>query len=214
MATEAPNTLRSRAKYRIVDMISEGPIVGLAEGLKSVYLNGTPIQANGGELNFKSFNEASDLVRLPKPTYPDSFYRKYIANSNGTISEATEPVNTKVTKDAPEGSGSGDGSVVRTITDANLDAVRVTMRIPALFAQNTSTGDSAGLDLRFKISVASNGGPYVPLGSASAWDAWTTEETQANAKGLWVKCRLTLHILNRLVAKSVDFQYSRKVGGS
>lgn len=212
MATEAPNTLRSRAKYRIVDMISEGPIVGLAEGLQSIYLNGTPLQASNGSLNFKTFQEATDLRILPRPVYPDSQPNQYGLFSTGTVSEATETVNTKVTKDSPEGSGSGDGSVIRTITDADLDELRVTLRIPALFVQDTTTGDSVGSSIDFKISVAADGGAFVPINTSSQWISWATAETQDGATGFSVKSRLWIDILNRLTAKSAVFQYAKKTG--
>ena len=41
---ESPDSLHSQATAKIVDVICEGPIGGLVNGLKSVYLNGTPVQ--------------------------------------------------------------------------------------------------------------------------------------------------------------------------
>lgn len=41
---EAANTLRSVSKGRILDLIQHGPIYGLADGLKSVFLDDTPLQ--------------------------------------------------------------------------------------------------------------------------------------------------------------------------
>ena len=43
VAQEAPDSLRSKAYARVVDLISEGEIEGLVDGLQSVYLDDTPI---------------------------------------------------------------------------------------------------------------------------------------------------------------------------
>src|SRR5688572_695894 len=50
--SESPDSLRSRAYARVLDLLSEGEIEGLVDGLKSVYLDETPVQANDGTLNF------------------------------------------------------------------------------------------------------------------------------------------------------------------
>ncbi|AQS50715.1 hypothetical protein PAEH1_02595 [Paenalcaligenes hominis] len=52
---EHPDSLHSIARARILDLISEGPIVGAASGkdfLKSYYINGTPVQNDDGSYNF------------------------------------------------------------------------------------------------------------------------------------------------------------------
>ena len=41
---EDDNTLFSASKARIIDLVSEGEIVGLLEGSKSIFLNETPLQ--------------------------------------------------------------------------------------------------------------------------------------------------------------------------
>ncbi len=43
VAQEAPDSLRSKAYARVVDLISEGEIEGVVDGLQSVYLDDTPI---------------------------------------------------------------------------------------------------------------------------------------------------------------------------
>ena len=52
VAQEAPDSLRSKAYARVVDLISEGEIEGLVDGLQSVYLDDTPIQNPDGSTNF------------------------------------------------------------------------------------------------------------------------------------------------------------------
>ncbi|MDP1619715.1 MAG: hypothetical protein Q8M12_01815, partial [bacterium] len=45
---ESPDSLRSRQYARVLDAICEGPIVGLVNGLKSIYLNDVPLQNTDG----------------------------------------------------------------------------------------------------------------------------------------------------------------------
>ena len=52
VAQEAPDSLRSKAYARVVDLVCEGEIEGLAAGLQSVYLDDTPIQNPDGSYNF------------------------------------------------------------------------------------------------------------------------------------------------------------------
>ena len=51
---EAPDSLHSTAYARVLDLVSEGEILGLAEGTQSIYMNGTPVANADGSLNFKN----------------------------------------------------------------------------------------------------------------------------------------------------------------
>src|SRR5687768_14658517 len=51
---EHPNSLYSTAMARIVDLLSEGEIVGLEGGLKDVFLDETPVMNADDSLNFQS----------------------------------------------------------------------------------------------------------------------------------------------------------------
>ncbi|MEW4363796.1 host specificity protein, partial [Burkholderia pseudomallei] len=54
-SSESPDSLHSIARAKVLDVISAGPIVGLVNGLQSVYLDGTPIQNADGSLNFQNY---------------------------------------------------------------------------------------------------------------------------------------------------------------
>jgi len=41
---EDPNNLKSKSTARIIDLVSEGPIVGLVNGSESVFYDGTPLK--------------------------------------------------------------------------------------------------------------------------------------------------------------------------
>ena len=211
MPTEAPNTLRSRARYKIVDILSEGPIKGLVNGAKSIYLDDTPVQNEDGTFNFPNFDVTRDMQAIPYvlptgstgPIYPGLF-----PNSENTVN-----VGVKITKDNPEGSGGGDGSATRTITDSSLDAARVTLRIPALATTNTSTGDITGGKIRFQIYIKPNGGAFTPIMAGSSWTPLTnpTDETTDGATGIELSINVTG---DRRYHKNILWQYAKKTGGS
>lgn len=141
VAREAPDSLRSRAYARVIDLISEGEIQGLATGdLQSVYLDQTPVMNADGTFNFTGIT---------------------IANRNGTQGQTYIPgfpdvenphdVSTKVVAATP---------VIRTITDATYEAARVIVSVPALTSQNTTNGDISGTRVSLTIDVSANGGAY------------------------------------------------------
>jgi predicted phage tail protein len=53
VAQEAANSLRSKQFATVIDVVSEGEIEGLVDGMRSIYLNDTPMQNADGSLNFK-----------------------------------------------------------------------------------------------------------------------------------------------------------------
>jgi predicted phage tail protein len=59
VAQEAPDTLRSIAYAKVLDLVAEGEIEGLADGLKSVYFNNTPLQNDNGTFNFSGASVVS-----------------------------------------------------------------------------------------------------------------------------------------------------------
>ena len=50
---EATDTLRSVQIARLIDLVSEGPIEGLVDGMKSVFFDDIPLQNSDGSLNFE-----------------------------------------------------------------------------------------------------------------------------------------------------------------
>ncbi|HAV8177778.1 TPA: host specificity protein J, partial [Escherichia coli] len=49
---EARDNLKSTQLLSVIDAISEGPVEGPVDGLKSVLLNGTPVTDSDGKPNF------------------------------------------------------------------------------------------------------------------------------------------------------------------
>ncbi len=106
------NTLRTKANFRLVEAISEGPIWGLVDGEKSIYFDQTPIQGQDSK-NWKGIK-----WELHKGLADEGYF-----NGHAAV-EATVSVETKVTMN--------NGPITRTIVDENVDAVRVIIRIPSL----------------------------------------------------------------------------------
>ena len=140
--TEANDSLQSVQYGTVLDLISEGEVQGLDDGLKSVYLDGTPIVSAGGAANFKGYKAEFK---------PGTQAQTYIAGTQGIESE--NGVNVQVKYSAP---------VVRTITDTDVDRVRVTVLLPALQVSE-SDGDLVGHSVRVQIQVQYNGAGYTTV---------------------------------------------------
>ncbi len=138
--TEAPNTLQSNSIARILDVIGEGEIVGLVDGMKSVYLDETPLQNSDDSYNFDGV-----VIETRTGTTDQS----YIAGFPSV--ETATSISTQVTQETP---------AIRTITTQAANAARVTLLIPALTEQNTSTGDINGTSVAIAIDVRPNGGDW------------------------------------------------------
>lgn len=155
--TEDPDSLLSRQYARVLDLLSEGEIEGLVDGLRSIYLDGTPVQNVDGTYNFSGVSyhirngtQAQDLI----PGFP--------------LAEAEQNVSTQVVFATP---------IVRTLTNANLNAARVTVSVPQLTLQDPSTGDLGGTSVELAIDLQSNGGGYVAQPVGRVWVSVPTTGT-------------------------------------
>ena len=140
--TEADDSLQSVQYASVLDLLCEGEIQGLDDGLKSVYLDGTPILGPSGGSNFTGYT-----TDFRAGTQAQS----YIAATNGTESE--NGVNVEVTNATP---------VVRSVTDTDVDRVRVTIQLPALQIIEDD-GDIIGHSVRIQVQVQYNGGGYTTV---------------------------------------------------
>lgn len=137
---EADDTLKSTQAADIIDLLGEGQIGGLVNGLKSVYLDGVPVENSDGSRNFSEFGYQ---VTLGGPT----------TEADSGFGDVQTEVGVGVTVLAAV-------PVVRTITDTTADKVRVTITVPQL-AQTQDNGDRVGAAFDWAIDVQSNGGGYV-----------------------------------------------------
>lgn len=136
----ASDSLDSRQYANVIDLISEGEIEGLADGFKSIFLNNTVLQNPDGTYNFQ------DVTIY---TRNGTQNQTYIPLSGGIEDE--KPVGITVAKAVPQ---------VRTITDVDVDAVRITISIPSLQKIDNTNGDTSGSSVRLQIAVQYQGGGY------------------------------------------------------
>jgi predicted phage tail protein len=140
-AQEDPNTLQSIAYAQVLDLISEGEIGGLVDGLKSVYLDETPILNADGTSNFSGV-----VADSRNGTQHQSFISGFASVQNEIA------VGVEVRASAP---------VVRQIAGSGVNAVIVKISIPQLTYQDPSTGDLKGSRVTYAIEVNANGSGWV-----------------------------------------------------
>lgn len=139
VATESDDSLQSVQYGSVLDLLSEGEIEGIEGGAKGIYLDGTPIQSAAGTDNFTGYT----LV-----TRNGTQAQAYIPNTNGT--ELEKGVNVEA---------SFTSAVTRTITDVDVDRVRVTVQMPVCRTIETN-GDITGNSVDIEIQVQYNGGGF------------------------------------------------------
>jgi predicted phage tail protein len=130
---EDDDTLFSESKARVIDLLSEGEIVGLLNAEKSIYLNETPLQDSAGGSNFDDVSYS---------TREGTNSQTYIPGFSGT--ESGVGVGIPVTKEAP-------GAIIKTFSSTTVDAVRVIIHTPALLDGDNDEGDLHGSTVSFKI---------------------------------------------------------------
>ncbi|HDC4714405.1 TPA: host specificity protein J [Escherichia coli] len=134
---EAKDNLKSTQLLSVIDAISEGPIEGPVDGLKSVLLNSTPVLDSEGNTNISGVTvvfRAGEQEQTP----PEGF------ESSG--SETV--LGTEVKYDTP---------ITRIITSANIDRLRFTFGVQAL-VETTSKGDRNPSEVRLLVQIQRNGG--------------------------------------------------------
>jgi hypothetical protein len=139
---ESPDSLRSIQYAKVLDLISEGEIKGLVDGMKSIYLDETPLQNPDGSFNFSGVSMIERTGTQHQTSIPGF-----------TASEAELAVSTEVTAAV---------SVTRSISNTNDTAVRVTVSVPQLTFQNLTNGDLTGTSVELAIDIQNDGGGFVP----------------------------------------------------
>ncbi|AHC30457.1 tail protein [Rhizobium phage vB_RleS_L338C] len=139
----SPNSLRSGAYIKLIDLLGEGEIGGLVDGSRSIFFDNTPLMS-GGSYNFKG---VSWTQRVGLPDQP------YVPGFNSVENE--EAVGVQVKHGLP---------ITRNVEGEDLDAVRVTVEIPALARQSDGRFKAHSVD--FALEVRYDGGPWTnPFGT-------------------------------------------------
>lgn len=144
---EAKETSRSKQLVKIVEVISEGEVEGLADGMKSVYFDNTPVQNKDDSYNFNN-------VQLEGRV--GSQVQDVIAGFN--TSEKEVSVGTQVRKNLP---------ITRTVTDSKVSRLRLTIGVQSLFSQ-AENGDTNGTTVELVITIGSQSYPVSISGKYSS----------------------------------------------
>ncbi|UZE12796.1 phage tail protein [Pseudomonas sp. B21-053] len=137
----ASNSVPSIATARIVYLWSWGPIVGLVNGLRSLKLDGTPVQAEDGTLNFPGVKWQFRSGELNQTRLEG------ISEASNEISVSQELISTT--------------PWLHTINNSLIDAVRIRLAWPQLQSQDAS-GNLNGVRIEYSVEVSTDNGPYLP----------------------------------------------------
>lgn len=152
---EYPDTLKSTSYARLQIILSEGEIKGLVNGLKSIYLDGTPLQNSDGSFNFQGVSvdfRTGTQYQDPMPGFPSS--------------EVTESIGVELKNSSP---------YIKTIEDTQLSAVRVAVNVNGLLWINDDTGDRNGWYVNYAIDVSTDEGAYVEYINTAFWGKTTSQ---------------------------------------
>lgn len=152
---ESPDSLHSIAYARILDLLSEGEVAGLVNGLQSIYLDSTPLANADGSLNFQ--NVAIDYRSGTQD-------QDHIPGFPSVDNETT--VGVELTSAAPW---------TRAVANTQLSAVRVQLSVLALSKADTSNGNINGYRVEYAIDLSTDGGAFQRVMSA-AFDGKTTNK--------------------------------------
>jgi predicted phage tail protein len=161
------DSLNSSAYVQLVDLISEGEIEGFPDAsqyardsseyriamLKNIYIDKTPVLTKSANIssiqssdyNFNGVNQNNFDIRWGTQNQGvlSGYEKSQNERSVGIVVKQNEPV-------------------TRTITDTDIDRVRVTLTWAAL-QKITDKGDILGTSVRYQIAVSYNGSAYSVL---------------------------------------------------
>ena len=151
----APDSAQSKTYIKILYGLSEGEVEGLANGLQSVFLEETPLQNPAGGWNFEDV-QADFRHGTNDQTHIEGF---------PDISSETA-INVELKSDTPW---------VRSLTNTDLDAVRLRFKWGPLRQQNAENGDVKGITIQYAIDLQTNGGTW-----AEVLNTQISDKTSAN----------------------------------
>lgn len=139
----AKDTGSSTSIAKIMYGLSEGTVEGLADGGKSIFLNGTPLLDDAGNENFEGvtwdFRSGTNEQEYIKG-FPD------VSNEIG--------VNVELKSTAPW---------VKAINNSELSAIRLRFKWDRLSVTNSTNGDVSGHRIDYAIDLQTAGGAYVEI---------------------------------------------------
>lgn len=165
---EAPNSLISNTRIKILDLICEGPIAGFApksgtnNPLASVYFDEVPLINSDGSSNYNVSGQGFSFGYTTGTATQTA-----ITNFEKTESYIALPSNTRI---ASPPAGAGDTKTLtasfNTSQYPDADSVKVVMRVPALLTQDEK-GNTNPYEITYAIDISLNNGQFVTMGNYS-----------------------------------------------
>lgn len=144
---EAKESGRSKQLVNITEILSEGEIEGLADGMKSVFFDNTPVQNKDGSFNFNNVQLDGCLGAQKQDTL------------NGFDTSQKEiPVKAQVRQQQP---------ITRTITDNKVSRLRLTLGVQSLVKQEDN-GDTNGTKVDLIVHLGTRSYPISIEGKYSS----------------------------------------------
>ena len=134
------DSAQSKTFIKILYGLSEGPIKGLANGYKSIFLDDTPLQDFNGNWNFENVS-----VDIREGTNDQTYIEGFPDISSETA------IGVELKSETPW---------VKAFNNTELDAVRLRLRWGPLREQNESNGDLNGYTIRYAVDVQTDGGTW------------------------------------------------------
>lgn len=142
-AVIAPDSAQSKTYIKILYGMSEGEVEGLANGLQSVYLEETPLQNPAGGWNFEDVQAdfrhgTNDQAHIEG--FPDI--------------SSESAINVELKSESPW---------VRSLTNTDLDAIRLRFKWGPLRQQNADNGDVKGIVIQYAVDLQADGGTWTEV---------------------------------------------------
>ena len=163
-AVIAPDSAQSKTYIKILYGLSEGEVEGLANGLQSVYLEETPLQNPAGGWNFEDV-QADFRHGTNDQTHIEGF---------PDISSETA-INVELKSDSPW---------VRSLTNTDLDAIRLRFKWGPLRQQNAENGDVKGITIQYAIDLQTDGGTWTEVLNTQIADKTSANYERSHRIGL------------------------------
>lgn len=140
---EAPDSLQSVATAKVLVLVGLGQTGGPERGLQSIYLDGVPLQAEDGSMNFERVS-AEWRTGTQMQTRIEGFSDVETEYSVGVdVTQAT--------------------ALVRQIDNLDADSVRVTVSVSALRSVN-SQGDTGPAEVELAVDIKPAVGSFAEVG--------------------------------------------------
>lgn len=158
--------LNSKTNLKLIDAVCEGPIEGLVQYRKGVYLNET--QVSFDQLNV----ERSVLIREKVGTKTQTRFEEssLLRDAQTTIESVNTQIGSNYSEELTEenlvknnGRNYGEGQVIREISDTEVDFIKLVFTIPKLYCvapEGLARGQLFTARIKLEISIQDQGGAF------------------------------------------------------